>query len=160
MGVELRQAERDGPVAGKAHGEEDPAAVGRRRCGVDGARRRDPVLGPLQARFEGLHGFKLAGEVRHAWPARDALLASLDAERVTGLQGEAAPAGRRRGGGRRRRARRRCAASAGSTANTSVRVRTPRHQGRTPHQAVLGTDGLSRRASTVAAVRSRGGGRR
>lgn len=34
------------------------------------------------------HGFKLAGEVLHAWPGPQKLLEALDAERVTGLPGE------------------------------------------------------------------------
>ncbi len=34
------------------------------------------------------HGFKLAGEVRYAWPAAAVLLAALDGDRVTGLPGE------------------------------------------------------------------------
>ena len=34
------------------------------------------------------HGFKLAGEVRHAWPAPARLLAALDDDRLSGLPGE------------------------------------------------------------------------
>ena len=34
------------------------------------------------------HGFKLAGELRHAWPAPARLLAALDEDRVSGLPGE------------------------------------------------------------------------
>jgi DNA-3-methyladenine glycosylase II len=34
------------------------------------------------------HGFKLAGEVRHAWPAPTRLLAALDDDRLSGLPGE------------------------------------------------------------------------
>ena len=34
------------------------------------------------------HGFKLAGEPRHAWPAPARLLEALEGERVTGLPGE------------------------------------------------------------------------
>lgn len=34
------------------------------------------------------HGFKLAGEPRHAWPGPARLLEALDGERVTGLPGE------------------------------------------------------------------------
>ena len=34
------------------------------------------------------HGFQLAGELRHAWPAPARLLAALDEDRVSGLPGE------------------------------------------------------------------------
>jgi DNA-3-methyladenine glycosylase II len=63
VGVELHQAERDGPVAGSVHGAE-PADVTAQVARIlsldaDGAAwaslaARDPVLGGLQARFEGL----------------------------------------------------------------------------------------------------------
>lgn len=135
-GVELRQAERDGPVSAVVRGEADGAVVLAQVARIlsldaDGdawaaVGARDPRLGELQARFAGLrpvlfsspyeaacwavisarwgraqaagvrdaiaaahgHGFKLAGEVQHAWPAPAGLLAALDGERVTGLPGE------------------------------------------------------------------------
>jgi len=135
-GVELRQAERDGPVTATVRGEADPEAVCAQVARIlsldaDGdawaaVGERDPLLGALQARFGGLrpvlfhspyeascwavisarwgraqaakvrdaiaaahgHGFKLAGEVRYAWPGPEGLLAALDGDRVTGLPGE------------------------------------------------------------------------
>lgn len=136
LGVELRQAERDGPVAALVRGDGEPGAVAAQLARIlsldaDGEAwaalgERDAVLGGLQARFPGLrpvlfhspyeaacwavvstrwgrgqatrardaiaaahgHGFKLAGEVRHAWPGPARLLEALDAERVAGLPGE------------------------------------------------------------------------
>jgi len=46
------------------------------------ARARDAIAGAHG------HGFKLAGEPRHAWPGPERLLAALDGERVIGLPGE------------------------------------------------------------------------
>lgn len=64
IGVELRQVERDGPVVGSVHGEVELAAVAAQVARIlsldaDGAAwaalaAQDPVLGGLQARFEGL----------------------------------------------------------------------------------------------------------
>ena len=136
VGVALRQAERDGPVAVEAQGDAAPDALltqVARILSLDGdgdawaaVGEREPLIGGLQARFGGLrpvlfaspyeaacwavisarlgreeamrlrdaiagaHGqaFKLAGEVRRAWPAPATLLAALEAERVIGLPGE------------------------------------------------------------------------
>ena len=156
VGVELRQAEPDGPVEVTVHGDGEPDTVAAQvarivSLDVDAAPwaalgEADAVLGRLQERCAGLrpvlfhspyeaacwavisarwgraqaqsardaiaaahgHGFKLAGEPRHAWPGPEKLLAALDAELVTGLPGEKLR--RLRGRGRcrgERRARRR-----------------------------------------------------